>query len=79
MVLAWRHKFFCLAYTEQEKIPSSEIEKEELCQAGLGEKVIEFERIDMNQKEFRDVLVAYFPQLEGCGGFPLLKGIICTN
>ncbi len=34
----WKHKFVCLSYTDQEKIPTTDFDKEELFQAGLGEK-----------------------------------------
>ena len=35
---AWRHKFFCLAYHDQERMPATDAEKDELYQAGLGER-----------------------------------------
>ena len=35
---AWRHKFVCLAFHDQEKIPSTDADKEELYLAGLGEQ-----------------------------------------
>ena len=34
----WRHNFFGLAYTDQERSPTCEADKEELYKAGLGEK-----------------------------------------
>lgn len=37
--VAWRHKFVCLAYRDQEKVPIADYEKEELRQAELGEKL----------------------------------------
>ena len=72
---AWQDKFVCLAYQDQEKIPETDFEKEELYQAGLGEKTIEFESMNMSSKEFKDHLVKSFPKLDHCGGFQLLKGI----
>ena len=33
--VAWHHKFVCLAYRNQERIPTVDAEKEELYQAGL--------------------------------------------
>ena len=36
---AWRHKLCCLAYHDQERIPATDVEKEELYQVGLGERV----------------------------------------
>ena len=38
-----RAKFFCLAYTDQEKSPTSEASQDELFRAGLGQKEILFE------------------------------------
>ena len=46
--VAWRHKFVCLAYRDQERIPTTDYDKEELFQAGLGEKEISFASIDMS-------------------------------
>ena len=74
--VAWRHKFVCLAYIHQTKIPSTDAEKEELYQAGLGEKEISFESLDMSQADFRNILLHNFPPLnKGCG-FQLLKGVL---
>ena len=42
MKCAWRHKFYCLAYTDQDKFPTCEADKDELYRAGLGEKEISF-------------------------------------
>ena len=49
---AWRHKFVCLAYHDQEKIPATDAEKEELYQAGLGEQEITFSSLDLSPEEF---------------------------
>ena len=71
--VAWRHKFVCLAFRNQERVPVTDYEKEELRQAGLGEKLIEFDTLEMTQKQFKDHLIKSFPQLGDCGGFQLLK------
>ena len=34
----WKHKFVCLAYRDQHRIPTTDVEKDDLLQAGLGEK-----------------------------------------
>ena len=73
---AWRHKFFCLAYMDQCKSPTSEADKEELFRAGLGEKEIAFEDVNISQEEFHDVILENFPCLQGWGGFRLLKGCV---
>lgn len=71
---AWHHKFVCLAYKDQNKIPTSDAEKEDLYQAGLGERKISFDRLDISPNEFRDLLYHNFPRLKEGGGFQLLKG-----
>ena len=38
----------CLAYCGQSKLPSSEAERDELFEAGLGEKDIEFEDVEVS-------------------------------
>lgn len=63
----------CLAFTGQDRAPTTDGEKEELYQAGLGEKEIEFERIDMTHEDFRELLYTHFTQLKEGGGFQLLK------
>ena len=69
----WKHRFVCLAYHDQEKIPTADVEKDDLFAAGLGEKEVEFETLDMNGEEFRDLLYREFPKLREAGGFQLCK------
>ena len=57
---AWRHKFVCLAYVDQSKIPSADYDKDELYQAGLGEKEITFEDINITQSQFEDIILESF-------------------
>ena len=73
--VVWKHKFFCLAYTGQDRVPTTDADKEELFQAGLGEREIEFQSLDMTQEEFKELIVASFPRLTEGGGFQLLKCI----
>ena len=47
----WKHKFMCLAYCGQSKLPSSEADRDELFEAGLGEKDIEFEDVNCSPNE----------------------------
>lgn len=75
---AWRHKFFCLAYTDQEKSPTCDAEKDELFRAGLGEKEICFEDVTISQEEFHEIIQDHFPRLREGGGSRFLKGRICT-
>lgn len=51
-------------------------DKEELYQAGLGEKEIAFKTLEMSQVEFRNLLLEHFPRLKEGGGFQLLKGLL---
>ena len=69
----WKHRFVCLAYCDQYKIPTTDVEKDDLLQAGLGEKEIEFESLDLDADEFRKVLFNVYPQLETAGGFQFFK------
>ena len=71
---AWRHKFVCLAFTCQERMPMTDYDKEELSQADLGEKEIVFDDLNLSQQQFRDILTKEFPRLKTGGGFQLLKG-----
>ncbi len=71
--IAWKHTFVCLAYKDQNRIPTTELEKDELYEAGLGTKDIEFFSINMNAEEFRDVLMQSYPKLREAGGFLLCK------
>lgn len=68
-------QLFCLAYRDQERIPTSEYDKEELFQADLGEKEVEFPTLDMSDEQFKEVLLSYFPRLRQGGGYQLLKGL----
>ena len=72
--VAWRHKFFCLSDTDQEKSPTCEADKEELFQTGLGEKEICFEDVNISQDEFHEVILENYPRLRKGGGFRFLKG-----
>jgi hypothetical protein len=36
----WRHRFLCLAHMDQDRMPRTDFEKDELQKAGLGEKEI---------------------------------------
>ena len=70
---AWKHNFFCLAYVGQARIPTSESEKDDLFDAGLGEKDVEFEQLDISPDEFKEVIFSVFPKLRAAGGFQLCK------
>lgn len=69
----WTHKFSCLALVGQDRVPTTEMEKDELLEAGLGEKDILFEDLSMSAEEFRDVILQNFPRLTYGGGFQFFK------
>lgn len=73
--IVWKHKFFCLAYVGQNQLPTTEKDKNELFEAGLGEKEIEFEQLDLSPEEFRKIIIDNFPQLEDAGGYQFCKCI----
>ena len=58
-------------YTLQDSVPTAQ-EKAELQDAGLGEKKVIMEK-DNNPITLKNALEKYFPKLEGCGGFELLR------
>ena len=68
-----KHHFVCLAYCDHYKIPTIDVEKDDLLQAGLGEREIEFESLDLDADELRKVLFKAYPQLETAGGFQFFK------
>ena len=72
---SWTHKFFCLAETEENKVPSTSIQKNELVLAGLGERKVTVADVDCSPQEFQETLLNEFPKLCNGGGFELLK---CT-
>lgn len=72
-VAVWKHRFVCLAYRDQVKIPTTDTDKDDLLKAGLGEKVIEFDDLDMDANSFRDVILEAYPQLINAGGFMFFK------
>lgn len=39
---AWKHRFVCLAYKDQDKTPTTDFDKDEFHRAGLGEKEVVF-------------------------------------
>ncbi len=69
----WKHKFLCLACRGQERIPTTDVEKDDLLKAGLGEKEIIFEDVNIDAEKFKDKLCDQFPQLIDAGGFQLCK------
>ena len=76
---AWKHRFVCLAWKDQGRVPTTDTEKDDLMKAGLGEKTIEFSSLDMSAEEFRDEIYSAFPKLQEGGGFHFCKCIANTR
>ena len=56
-------------------MPTTEEKKDELFEAGLGEKEILFDELDLPAEEFKEVVLHSFPQLRQAGGYQLCKCI----
>lgn len=69
----WKHRFVCLAYRDQYRIPTTDTDKDDLLKAGLGEKVVEFEDLDMDANSYRELILEAYPKLRNAGGFMFLK------
>lgn len=69
----WKHRFVCLAHTDQQRIPLSDYEKDQLLEAGLGEREVEFYYQDMSFEDVKSVLFDAFPRLRDGGGFQFFK------
>ena len=69
----WKHKFICLAYHNQSRIPTTDVDKDDLLRAGSGEKEIEFHNLDIDADEFRDLLYQHFLSLKDGGGFEFFE------
>ena len=65
--------FYCLAYTGQTHVPTREYERDELKNAGLGDKNALLD-IDSSQEEFQSHILDLFPRLKDAGGYRFLKG-----
>ena len=70
---SWTVKMVCLASPTDTRVPTTIAAKEVLIEAGLGEKKIAIPDIEMSHDEFWSLIAGYFPKLEGCGGFELLR------
>lgn len=68
-----KHRFVCLALRDQQKIPTTDVEKNNLLEAGLGEKVIEFPSLEASGEQFKDLLYSAYPKLRDGGGFELCR------
>ncbi len=65
------HKLFNYATPAKRKkncFPTTDVEKDDILQAGLGEKEIIFEDLNIDTPKFRNILCDKFPQLADAGG-----------
>ena len=69
----------CFSSHNANRVPCTVADRETLVQAGLGEKKISIPDISCSPQEFRNIVVAAFPKLDGCGGFDLLRCIPNTK
>ena len=70
---AWKHHFICLAFYTQRKISTTESDRDELFEAGLGRKEIEFTSLDLEPKDFRELIYEMFPKLREAGGYQFCR------
>ena len=64
-----------MAYRDQCRIPTTDFDKDELYEAGLGIKEVEFNSVDMSSEEFREVMLESYPKLKDAGGYLFFKCI----
>ncbi len=72
---SWTVKLVCLSSKDAYRVPCSVAEREALVQAGLGEKKVVIPDVNCSAEEFKAMITAAFPKLQGCGGFELLRCI----
>ena len=76
---SWTHKFVCLSGADDEKVPTTQLARETLSLAGLGEKKVQVPDVDCTTEIFHETLMTVFPKLRNCGGFELLRCIPSTR
>ena len=64
-----KHKFFCLAYKDQEGFQPQILTRD---LPELGEKEIEFPKLDVSAEELKEIFL-HLPRLHQGGGYQLLK------
>ncbi|XP_065901724.1 uncharacterized protein [Dysidea avara] len=75
-LVAWKHRFVCLGDRKQLRILTTDAEKDQLCRAGLGERNVQFDDMELEAEEIREVLFVTFPKLRDTGGFVLCKCLV---
>ena len=69
----------CLVYCGQSRLPTSETDRNDLFEAGLGEKEIEFDDLNCSSSQFREEIYTAFPPLREAGGYQFLKCVPNTR
>ena len=75
-LVAWKHRFVCLGDRKQLWILTTDAEKDQLCRASLGERNVQFDDMELEAEEIREVLFVTFPKLRDVGGFVLCKCLV---
>lgn len=76
---SWTQKFVCLASKDRQRVPCTIGEKEELIEAGLGERSVCIPDVECSAQVFKETLVAEFPKLADAGGFELMRCLANTR
>ncbi len=58
---------------DQSRIPTTDTDKDDLLRAGLSEKHIEFEDLDVDAYLYRERILEEYPKLRDAGGFMFFK------
>ena len=76
----WTKQFYCLAYCDQDHVPVTDDELDELYHAGLGIKKITVPNMNtITNSRLRSIIVENFPSLSDAGGFDYLRCIPNTK
>jgi len=68
-----------LSETDDERVPSTSLRKNELVLAGLGERNVTITDVNCTPKDFQEALLTEFPRLRQGGGFELLRCAASTR
>ena len=74
-VSSWTHRFMCLSGKDDNRIPTTTVERETLALGGLGEKKVHVPNVDCSIEEFQNIIIDNYPKLINIGGFELMRCI----
>lgn len=69
---AWSARFVCLADRHQNTAPLGIAAKEELLEAGLGQKEVAVPE-ESTAEQFKEAIIKAFPKLQDAGGYELMR------